>query len=421
MTTMLHFVQSPFEPGDGSSKKVVVEVRPSRDTAIDALRAICLIMIFVNHVPGNPFEPVTSKNWGFSDAAEAFVLISGVSAAYAYGLKFLPGRMIATALGAWRRAGVLYVSHLAGTLATLGIFAFFALHYQAPELLEKINIGPVVAAPAEAMIGLVTLGHQLGYNNILSMYAGVLVMLPVFLWLGRRSITLMLAASGVLWLVAGLAFIAPPNYPGEGYWFLNPLSWQFLFIVGLAARMHVARYGAFPVIPLLQYACAAYLLVSLLWVRIPLWGVDISMGMPTLFTGFDKTFLSAPRLLHILALGYLIATLPRIAGSLRLSSRHPLVMLGRHSLPIFMAGTLLAMVAQAWRYVHGAGGVSDIAIIMGGIALQFALAFYLDWYGRMKKGTMENRQALPGRVSGTELDKAATERRSMKARVLDAV
>jgi hypothetical protein len=54
-----------------------------------------LVTIFVNHVPSNALEQLTTKNFGFSDAAEAFVLISGVSAALAYGPKFLAGAGLA--------------------------------------------------------------------------------------------------------------------------------------------------------------------------------------------------------------------------------------------------------------------------------------------------------------------------------------
>ena len=50
---------------------------------------ICLLMIFINHVPGQYLEYLTSKNFGFSDSAEAFVLISGLSAGLAYGRKFV--------------------------------------------------------------------------------------------------------------------------------------------------------------------------------------------------------------------------------------------------------------------------------------------------------------------------------------------
>ncbi|TIU32045.1 MAG: hypothetical protein E5W28_12440, partial [Mesorhizobium sp.] len=79
-----------------------------RDTRIDVLRALALLTIFVDHVPGTVFENWTYKNFGFSDAAEAFVLISGISVALAYGTKFKPGGRLLATLKMWRRAGVLY-------------------------------------------------------------------------------------------------------------------------------------------------------------------------------------------------------------------------------------------------------------------------------------------------------------------------
>ncbi|MGO8425896.1 OpgC domain-containing protein, partial [Rhizobium ruizarguesonis] len=52
---------------------------PVRDTRLDVLSGVALIMIFINHVPGKIFEYVTTKNFGLSDAAEALVLISGIA------------------------------------------------------------------------------------------------------------------------------------------------------------------------------------------------------------------------------------------------------------------------------------------------------------------------------------------------------
>ena len=43
-----------------------------RDHRLDIFRGLALMMIFINHVPGNVFEHLTSRNFGFSDAAEAF-------------------------------------------------------------------------------------------------------------------------------------------------------------------------------------------------------------------------------------------------------------------------------------------------------------------------------------------------------------
>lgn len=372
-----------------------------RDTRIDVIRAIALITIFVNHVPGNPLEPLTSKNFGFSDAAEAFVLISGISAAMAYGMKFQPGVALLTTLRAWRRAGVLYIAQLGTTMATLGVFAFFALHFDAPDLLSKINIRPVMDDTARALVGIVTFGHQLGYNNILSMYAAVLLLLPGLLLIGRRSPGLMVAVSGTVWFLAGFYRVGPPAFPNEGTWFLNPLSWQFLFVIGLAAMMHVRRGGRLPHSPWLVGAAAAYVLLAFAWVRIPLWGVDASLGLPMILTGFDKTYLSAPRLLHVVSAAYLIAILPQISELARCSTGNLLAVMGRHALPVFVTGTILAMAAQAWRHVHGSAPASDVAIVMAGILAQFAVACCIEWYRRLAAGARAARPVTPAQPPAT--------------------
>lgn len=366
---------------------MTVQMPSARDTRIDVLRALALITIFINHIPQNPLEQLTSKNFGFSDAAEAFVLISGVSAALAYGSRFLSGAGLATSLKMWRRAGVLYLAQLGTTMTTLAIFAFFSLHFAVPELMTQINIRPVMDDTAAALVGIVTLGHQLGYNNILSMYAVVLLALPVSLLIARAfGIGAMVAASGALWLAAGIFRIGPPNFPNDGVWFLNPLSWQFLFVIGVAAALHVKRGGRLPQSPALALAAAGYLLLSWAWVKIPLWGIDTSFGMPAVLTGFDKTYLSAPRLLHVLAAAYLIAVLPHVSNVFRLPESNPLAVMGRHGLSVFVLGTILAMAAQAWRMVHIPSPASDITIVAIGIGAQFALAFYIEWYRRTVNG-----------------------------------
>ncbi|MPR63962.1 hypothetical protein D7027_19425 [Ochrobactrum intermedium] len=360
-----------------------------RDTRIDVFRALALLTIFINHVPGTIYENLTHRNLGFSDSAEAFVLISGMAVALAYGSKFAPGNRLLLSLKMWRRAGVLYTAHIMTTMATIAIFAAAALFLKRSELLTQINIAPLVKHPVEALFGIVTMGHQLGYNNILSMYAVMLVLTPVLLLLARISLPLMLGVSGTVWFLSGLYHVAPVNYPTEGVWFLNPLSWQFLFAIGIAGVMHVRRGGELPKHPLLIGLAVGYLVLALAWVRIPLWGIDASMGMPMVITGFDKTFLSGPRLLHVLAIAYLIAVVPTLNNIARTAPDNPLAILGKHSLPVFIAGTLLAMVAQVMKLVNPGGLPYDTLLIATGIVMQFALAYYLEWLptiGWSKKG-----------------------------------
>ena len=367
-----------------------------RDTRFDVFRAIALLTIFVNHVPGQYLEHLTHKNFGFSDSAEAFVLISGMSVGLAYGSRFAVGERLAVTLRILRRALTLYVAHIMTSIITFAIFAGGALWFGRQDLLSEINLRAVVDRTEQGVVSMVLLGHQFGYNNILSMYAVLFLMLPGFLWLYRQSPRLLLAVSGTIWLAAGIWRIAPSNFLDDGYWFLNPLSWQFLFVIGFVGVLK-ARAGGIARNPVLTALSAAYLLVSMLWVVLSWWNIDFSYGLPAVLTGFDKTFLSTTRLLHVLAGAYLVATIPVLSRWAALPLSHPLVAVGRHSLAVFIFGTILAMVGQVLMFVTGRNPVFGTLYALAGIGLHFAYARYLDWQAAVigQNAKRQGLQALP--------------------------
>lgn len=352
-----------------------------RDTRLDVLRALALITIFINHVPGQFFERLTLKNFGFSDAAEAFVLISGISVGLAYGTRFKPGNRLATAWKAVKRAFTLYTAHMITTFITLVLFIFGAWIFRQVGLLCEVNILAVLMDPARGIPALLLLGHQIGYNNILPMYGALFLMLPLMLVLEAKSPLLLLLVSGAVWLLAGIYQIAPHTTLLDGFWFLNPLSWQFLFVIGFVAIMHVKRGGRIAYNPVLFALSLAYVMLSFIWVTDKLWVLGdqlAALGLPTVVTGFDKTFLSLPRLLHVLALAYLIVCIPAVSRLLRRPANHPLAIFGRHSLSIFVAGTILAMAGQVILYVTEKDPAVGAAYVVVGIVLQFAYAYYLE-------------------------------------------
>ena len=134
--------------------------------------------------------------------------------------------------------------------------------------------------------------------------------------------------------------------------------------------------------PMLMGAAAGYLLLSLAWVKLPpVGGVDIPFGLPMILNRFRQDLsVDPPRLLHVVAAGYLIAMLPQdFPNSPAAQPGNALAVMGRHALPVFVAGTILSMAAQAWAMFTASGFATDIIIIAGGIWLQFALAHYIDW------------------------------------------
>src|SRR5262245_29417905 len=93
-----------------------------RIDGIDFWRGLALLMIFIDHVPENVFQHVTQQNFGFSDAAELFVFLSGVSVALAYGTRFFDGETFGAVRAVLRRAFTIYWVQILISLLIIAIF-----------------------------------------------------------------------------------------------------------------------------------------------------------------------------------------------------------------------------------------------------------------------------------------------------------
>jgi hypothetical protein len=373
----------PQAPGRASGARYI---------SIDFWRGFALITIFINHIPGNLFEAYTHKNFGFSDAAELFVLLAGITAACAYmpGFVATPARaVVKIGLRAW----TLYMAHLT-TLALCGaIVACAVLITEDTRLLEATQFDQIMGNPLSATIGVATLGLQPAYMNILPLYIVLLAMAPAVMSLIRVSPPLALALSGALYVVAQTFTLTLPAYPMPEAWYFNPLAWQFLFVAGLCLGARISAGRPVAVGNVLLAASMAYVLAALVWWRMG-WIVDLS-PLPRFLWDFDKTNLSLPRLLHVLALACIVSRLPFEALLRRAAFGRPFVLLGRHSLPVFCAGTVLGMVALPVRASELGHPALDLLIIPGGIVLQLALAWVLEWYRGTPSTSSQRAVAAP--------------------------
>ena len=380
-------------PGANPSAK-----RP-RDLRIDAFRGLALMAIFIDHVPGNPYEQFTSRNFGFSDAAEGFFVMSGIAAGIAYSGRFLPDALRRdgwwTAISPiWHRAWTLYLVHLFLTVWAIAIFAWGAATFVLPDLYESINLRQVFDNTGAALAGIPALTHQLGYVNILPAYAVLLFVLPLILLAGLRSPWLVVGVSFGLWFAAGLFRLNLPNFPNPGGWFFNPFSWQFIFVVGLMTGMALRRGERFvPKSPVLFWICAGWLVLVLAWMKIPVLGETLNHGMawlgskgaPFHIVAHDKTFLSLPRLLHILALAYVLSSLSIVERFCASALAAPLRLMGRQGLLVFSTGTVLALFCQV---VLAAGDKTDwLPWVLPplGIAAMLAVAWMRERSGALAR------------------------------------
>ncbi len=354
----------------------------SRDYRIDFFRGLALIMIFINHIPGNLWGRFTNKNFGFSDSAEVFVLLAGYASAYAYYHKFLGGEPITTSIRVARRSGSLYIAHIVSSVLALALFCGASLILSRPELVHEVNIFPLIQDPIRGVVGLTILTHQLGYFNILPLYVVLLLMLPLVMRVYQRDWRYLLFFSFALYLFVGFMRINLPSFPEQNAWFFNPLSWQLLFVIGFIWGGR-ARTGA--LIRFNKYffwVCVLYLLLALVWVQWPLWNYFPKFDGVGALWSFSKTYLSPFRLFHVVALAYVIGMSPLALWSKRVKPTNSIVQMGQHALPVFCTGSLLSMLFLIVRKELGGSLILDTTCVATGIFAQAMLAQYLSWQAK---------------------------------------
>src|SRR5258707_1113616 len=129
---------------------IVFPVGAERELRLDLFRGLALWLIFVDHLPNNLLTWLTIRNYGFSDATEIFIFISGYTAAFVYGRAMREVGFVVASARILRRVWQIYVAHV--FLFTIFLaeisylaFAFFVtmtwyfpqLSYLLPKWLEK--------------------------------------------------------------------------------------------------------------------------------------------------------------------------------------------------------------------------------------------------------------------------------------------
>jgi hypothetical protein len=348
-----------------------------RVDGIDFWRGFALLTIFIDHVPENAFQHITFRNFGLSDAAELFVFLSGASVALAYGTRFFNGETWAAVRAVLRRAFTLYWVQVLTSLLIIGLFAAAAGWWDNDDLVDDPDRDLVVSSPARGISAMLVLAHQLGNVNILPMYIVLLLMTPALLLLARRSDWLMLSASAALYIVARVFDLNLPSWPLEGGWYFNPLAWQLIFAIGVFVGRRVRTGGigydrrAFALC-LAIVAAAAFAVTDGFRLVPGLWHEAYQVLDHT------KTDLGIARLVHFLALAYVISHsgLTRLLRPTPIFA--PLALMGRYSLPVFATGCVLTAIGEVmvetrpedYAYPLTLGGF----IVAGGIVIHYLVA-----------------------------------------------
>jgi len=356
-------------------------VSGKRIELIDFWRGAVLAAIFINHIPGNILGNFTPRNYGFSDAAEDFVFLSGISVALAGGRRFRTAPAWTAARGMASRALRLYAMHVLLTFLALALFGAAALLTGEETFLAEHGRATLFADPLRGLLGVATLGHQIGYFNILPLYVVLIIFAPLLLHVGLRNRWGMIALSASVYGVARLTGANLPSWPEGGVWFFNPLTWQFMFTLGIFTGL-LLQNDKFPVRAAPYRLAVTFTIVSALIVSNFLGCVPEFVAVVDPYLDRGKTDLGVIRIIDFLALAYTIYG-SGVSARLKSTAIFPVMSrLGRHSLAVFSAGSLLSASAQIFNATVTSTPFSDIVIVLAGLWTLHKLASFLECASR---------------------------------------
>ncbi len=137
------------------------------------------------------------------------------------------------------------------------------------------------------------------------------------------------------------------------------------------------------------------LFVTISWRYPPLndW-VEVVVG-PWLYP-IDKSNLGIARLLHFLAVAYLVAHfVPEDAPILNWPIADPIIRCGQHALYIFCVSISLSFVAHFVLVQFGRHLPMQLAVTFGGLGLLSALAYLLHWLRSAERARPQPAPASP--------------------------
>jgi hypothetical protein len=195
-----------------------------RDLRLDFFRGIGLWMIFLDHIPHDVVAWLTLRNYGFSDAAEFFVFISGYLVGWIYSPIVRGGLFLAAIKRLWKRASQLYVAHIMLFLIFTAQIARTARRFDNPMYENEFNVFNFLQHP-DVLIGqAITLRYKPVNLDVLPLYITLVLAAPLIVWCLVRRPNLTLIGSIVLYIFSRWFDWNIASYPPGTTWYFNPFA-----------------------------------------------------------------------------------------------------------------------------------------------------------------------------------------------------
>ncbi|WP_128925569.1 OpgC domain-containing protein [Bradyrhizobium guangxiense] len=360
-----------------------------RDLRLDLFRGVANWAIFLDHIPDNVVNWITTRNYGFSDAADLFVFISGYTASFVYARMMLERGFIVGATRLTKRVWQLYVAHIILFVIYIASISYLALRFGDSEMINEFNVAGLVDNATETLRQGLFLRFKPLNLDVLPLYIVLMGLFPPVLWFMLRKPDLTMVLAIVLWLAARHFGWNLNAYPA-GQWYFNPYCWQVLFVFGAWCAMGGARRSMTLInSPITLWLCLGYLLFALVMTmagRFPAFGGLFPEWLFSAFNPNDKTNLAPYRFIHFVVIVILVIRfVPKEWPGLEWKVFDPLIVCGQQSLAVFCVGVFLSFVGHFELSMSSGSLLAQIFVSVAGIAIMTTVAYYISWSKKQDK------------------------------------
>jgi hypothetical protein len=346
-----------------------------RDLRIDLCRGIALWCIFLNHVPNNIGNWLTLRNYGFSDAAEMFMFVSGVTCALGYGkARWCEGWTGVISRTLWRSWDI-YAAFLLLTLAC-AIMVYLA---GGGRLADESNTRILLEHPGATLARAAILQYRPVNTDVLPLFVVYHLLFAPLLWLLLRVPNVTLGASLLLYTLVQVFSWTVPVWPHNVF---NPLAWQLLVVLGAWCVTEGNRFWPWVTSRAALVLAVVYLVFSLIIALS--WSIKppealVPQALAKLLYHVNKSDLDPLRLLHFVSLAILAVWLvPRNWRGLTTPVMRGAIRCGENSLAIYCLSVLLALASRIALLDISDGLAMQIALSLAGILVMIAAATLLS-------------------------------------------
>jgi hypothetical protein len=362
-----------------------------RDLRLDLFRGVANWAIFLDHIPDNVVNWITTRNYGFSDAADLFVFISGYTASFVYARMMLERGFIVGATRLTKRVWQLYVAHIILFVIYIVAIGYVAQRYSDPDIINEFNVAGLVDSPIETLRQGLLLKFKPLNLDVLPLYIVLMGLFPPVLWIMLRRPGLTMLGSLALYFAARQFGWNLPGYPA-GTWYFNPFCWQLLFVFGSWCALGLAGSPNSRTVinsPITLYFCLFYLVFALVMTmagKFPDFGALFPRWLYDAFNPNDKTNLAPYRFLHFVVIVIMVIRfVPKEWPGLEWKIFDPIVKCGQQSLAVFCVGVFLSFVGHFELMMSSGSLLAQIFVSVSGIAIMTLVAYYISWSKKQDK------------------------------------